>query len=112
MIQRFLNRLLNDRLRDFEIAHHAEFPAQPPIFGKLSSPLPEAVEDALLKLGISALYSHQALALEHIRTGRHTVVSTPTSSGKSLIYNLAVAEALICNPDRRALYPNFRSCEG
>ena len=104
MIQRFLKRLLNDRLRDFEIAHHAELPAQPPIFGKLSAPLPEAVEDALLKLGISALYSHQVLALEHIRSGRHTVVSTPTSSGKSLIYNLAVAEALICNPDRRALY--------
>ncbi|HIJ77358.1 MAG TPA: DEAD/DEAH box helicase [Deltaproteobacteria bacterium] len=103
-MQRFLKRLLNDRLRDFEIAHHAEFPAQPPIFGKLSSPLPEAIADALLKLGISALYSHQALALEHIRSGRHTVVSTPTSSGKSLIYNLAVAEALIRNPDRRALY--------
>ncbi|MGD0400818.1 MAG: DEAD/DEAH box helicase [Syntrophobacteraceae bacterium] len=104
MIQRFLKRLLDDRLRDFEIAHHAEFPAQPPIFGKLSSPLPEAIEDALLKFGISALYSHQALALEHIRSGRHTVVSTPTSSGKSLIYNLAVAEALLSDPDRRALY--------
>jgi DEAD/DEAH box helicase domain-containing protein len=104
VIQRFLKRLLNDRLRDFEIAHHAEFPDQPPIFGKLSSPLPEAIEDALLKLGISALYSHQTLALEHIRSGRHTVVSTPTSSGKSLIYNLAVAEALIDDPGRRALY--------
>jgi len=104
VIQRFLKRLLDDRLRDFEIAHHAEFPAQPPIFGKLSSPLPEAIEDALLKFGISALYSHQALALEHIRSGRHTVVSTPTSSGKSLIYNLAVAEALLSDPDRRALY--------
>ncbi len=104
MIQRFLKRLLNDRLRDFEIAHHAEFPAQPPIFGKLSSPLPPPIQDALLMLGISALYSHQTLALEHIRSGRHTVVSTPTSSGKSLIYNLAVAEALIEDPGRRALY--------
>ena len=104
MIQRFLKRLLNDRLRDFEIAHHAEFPAQPPIFGKLSSPLPHPIEDALLMLGISALYNHQTLALEHIRSGRHTVVSTPTSSGKSLIYNLAVAEALIEDPGRRALY--------
>ena len=104
MIQRFLNRLLNNRLRNFEIAHHAEFPAQPPIFGKLSSPLPKAVEDALLELGISSLYNHQAQALEHIRAGRHTVVSTPTSSGKSLIYNLAVTEALIKDPGMRALY--------
>ena len=104
MIQRFLNRLLNNRLRDFEIAHHAEFPAQPPILGMLSSPLPPAIENALLELGISSLYSHQAMALEHIRSGRHTVVATPTSSGKSLIYNLAVAEALIRDPGQRALY--------
>ena len=72
--------------------------------GKLSSPLPPAIENALLKLGISSLYSHQAMALEHIRSGRHTVVATPTSSGKSLIYNLAVAEALIRDPGQRALY--------
>jgi DEAD/DEAH box helicase domain-containing protein len=104
VIQRFLKKLLDNRLRDFEIAHHAEFPAQPPIFGKLSSPLPQPVEEALLKLGISSLYSHQATALEYIRSGRHTVVSTPTSSGKSLIYNMAVAEALVNDPDGRALY--------
>jgi ATP-dependent helicase YprA (DUF1998 family) len=75
VIQRFLKRLLDYRLKDFEIAHHAEFPAEPPIFGKLSSPLPPLVEDALLKLGISSLYSHQATALEHIRSGppRHPV---------------------------------------
>ena len=104
MIQRFLNRLLTYRLKDFEIAHHAEIPAQPPIFGKLSTPLAAPVADALVKLGISALYSHQAAALEHIRSGNHTVVSTPTSSGKSLIYNLCVAEALVADPDSRALY--------
>ena len=104
MIQRFLNRLLTYRLKDFEIAHHAEIPAQPPIFGKLSTPLPGPVGQAMLKLGITALYSHQTTALEHIRSGRHTVVSTPTSSGKSLIYNLCVAEALVADPESRALY--------
>ncbi len=104
MIQRYLNRLLHDRLRDFEIAHHAEFPGQPPLFSRLSSPLPDPVHGALTSLGIRSLYSHQAEALEQIRSGRHTVVSTPTSSGKSLIYNLAVAEALIEKPDQRALY--------
>ncbi|MDR3553770.1 MAG: DEAD/DEAH box helicase, partial [Syntrophobacteraceae bacterium] len=104
MIQSFLNRLLTYRLKDFEVAHHAELPAQPPVFGKLSTPLPDPVRQAMLKLGITALYSHQATALEHIRSGSHTVVSTPTSSGKSLIYNLCVAEALVADPDSRALY--------
>ncbi len=104
MIQHYLNRLLNDRLRDFELAHHAELPSRPPVFGKLSTPLPEPLAESLVRLGITHLYSHQAEALEHIRAGRHTVVATPTSSGKSLIYNLAVAEALISGPDQRALY--------
>ncbi|HYA42265.1 MAG TPA: DEAD/DEAH box helicase, partial [Syntrophobacteraceae bacterium] len=104
MIDRFLQRLSSNRLGDFEIAHHAELPAQPPVFGKLSSALADPVREALAVLGISALYSHQAEALEHIRLGRHTVVSTPASSGKSLIYNLAVAEALIRDEDCRALY--------
>ncbi|MCE5334691.1 MAG: DEAD/DEAH box helicase [Desulfobacteraceae bacterium] len=104
MIQRYLGRLLSDRLRDFELAHHAEFPVQPPLFGKLSAPLPEPLQEALLSLRINSLYSHQAEAIEQIRAGRHTVVATPTSSGKSLIYNLAVAEALLDNADQRALY--------
>ena len=104
MIDRFLQKLSNNRLGDFEIAHHAEFPAQPPIFGKLSFALVQPVQDALATLGISTLYSHQAEALDHIRSGRHTVVSTPTSSGKSLIYNVAVAEAIVRDPECRALY--------
>ena len=95
---------MNDRLRDFELAHRAELPSRSACYGKLSKPLPEPLGEALLRSGIRKLYSHQAEALEQIRAGRHTVVSTPTSSGKSLIYNLAVTEALIEKPDQRALY--------
>jgi DEAD/DEAH box helicase domain-containing protein len=47
---------------------------------------------------------HQVDAVEHIRAGKTVVVSTPTSSGKSLIYNLAVVESLINDPAGRALY--------
>jgi DEAD/DEAH box helicase domain-containing protein len=95
---------MNDRLRDFEPAHRAELPARSPCYGNLSRRLPEALGEALLRTGINKLYSHQAEALEQIRNGSHTVVSTPTSSGKSLIYNLAVTEALIEDPRQRALY--------
>lgn len=104
MIQNFLNKLINYRLGDFTLAHHAPLPAIPPSFGSLSEPLGEPLGEALLRLGINRLYSHQAEALEHIRAGYHTVVSTPTASGKSLIYNLAVAETLIRDARQRALY--------
>lgn len=104
VIQNFLNKLINYRLGDFTLAHHERLPAIPPSFGNLSEPLGSALGEALLRLGINRLYSHQAEALEHIRAGYHTVVSTPTASGKSLIYNLAVAEALIRDARQHALY--------
>ncbi len=54
--------------------------------------------------GIKRLYSHQARAIDLIRSGRHVVVATPTASGKSLIYNLPVLERLIEDPASKALY--------
>ena len=54
---------------------------------------------ALRARGIDRLYLHQAQAFEHVRAGRHTVVATPTASGKTLCYNLAVIQAAL---ERRA----------
>ncbi|MBF0467617.1 MAG: DEAD/DEAH box helicase [Desulfamplus sp.] len=56
------------------------------------------------KTGIKRLYLHQKKAMEMILEGIHTVVATPTASGKSLIYNLPVVERLFDNPESRALY--------
>ncbi|OPL10768.1 MAG: ATP-dependent helicase [Firmicutes bacterium ML8_F2] len=60
--------------------------------------------EALRKQGIEKLYSHQALAIETINRGKHTVVVTPTASGKTLCYNLPVVSAMIKDPSSRALY--------
>jgi len=64
---------------------------------------PELVA-ALGRRGIERLYSHQALAYDAVRNGRHLVVVTPTASGKTLCYNLPVLQRLLENPERRALY--------
>ncbi|MFH2108341.1 MAG: DEAD/DEAH box helicase [Chrysiogenia bacterium] len=56
------------------------------------------------KRGIERLFSHQAGALENILQGRHTVVATPTASGKTLIYNAAALDALARNPQAKSLY--------
>ena len=53
---------------------------------------------------INRLYSHQGEAINHIRQGRHVIVSTPTASGKSMVYNLTVLEGLIENRRSKALY--------
>ena len=54
--------------------------------------------------GIEKLYSHQAAAAELARAGKNFVVVTPTASGKTLCYNLPVLNAVLENPDTRALY--------
>jgi DEAD/DEAH box helicase domain-containing protein len=54
--------------------------------------------------GVTQLYSHQAAVAELVHAGRNAVVVTPTASGKTLCYNLPVLNAVIDNPDTRALY--------
>ena len=72
------------------------------------APMPEWVRpelaDAYRAKGVVQLYSHQAEAAERVRKGRNVVVVTPTASGKTLCYNLPVLNAVLENPDTRALY--------
>ncbi|NIM15863.1 MAG: DEAD/DEAH box helicase [Candidatus Aminicenantes bacterium] len=53
---------------------------------------------------IDKLYSHQAHAIQEILEGKNVVVSTPTASGKTLIYNTVTLDALTKNPSSRSLY--------
>jgi ATP-dependent helicase YprA (DUF1998 family) len=41
---------------------------------------------------------------QFVRDGKNVVVVTPTASGKTLCYNLPVLNAVLENPDTRALY--------
>jgi len=71
-------------------------------------PMPEWVRPELAAAyrakGVTQLYSHQAQVAERVRAGRNVVVVTPTASGKTLCYNLPVLNAVLENPDTRALY--------
>jgi len=58
---------------------------------------------ALRARGLERLYSHQRAAWEAVRSGRHTVVVTPTASGKTLCYNLPVLQAAL-EDKAKALY--------
>jgi DEAD/DEAH box helicase domain-containing protein len=72
------------------------------------APVPEWVHAELARAyaakGVSRLYSHQAMAAEAVRGQRNVVIVTPTASGKTLCYNLPVLNAVLENPDVRALY--------
>src|SRR5579864_5811599 len=70
--------------------------------------MPEGIDRrlvaALRARGITELYTHQAEAIVHARAGRHTVVVTPTASGKTLCYNAPVVSSILADPSTRALY--------
>jgi DEAD/DEAH box helicase domain-containing protein len=56
------------------------------------------------QLGISRLFVHQKAAMDRILARTHTVIATPTASGKSLAYNLPVLDQLLSDPASKALY--------
>ena len=72
------------------------------------APFPAALDPrltaALVSRGVEQLYTHQAEAIDHALAGRHTVVITPTASGKTLCYNAPVLDAILKDPSSRALY--------
>ncbi|HEY1955848.1 MAG TPA: DEAD/DEAH box helicase [Polyangiaceae bacterium] len=73
-----------------------------------TAPLPASLHPsiarALASRGIDALYTHQGAAFELASRGRSFVVATPTASGKSLCFHLPVLDAMLRDPDARALY--------
>ena len=58
---------------------------------------------ALVRAGVSELYSHQVEALEAARRS-DVVITSGTASGKSLSFNLPVLNAIAADPKTRALY--------
>jgi len=87
-----------------QIVHIEHIPHQGAIFGKLDNPLHLSLQTCLEFLGISALYSHQAKALNAILAGKNVIIATPSASGKTLCYQLATLDALLHDKDSRALY--------
>ncbi|KAI2467126.1 P-loop containing nucleoside triphosphate hydrolase protein [Annulohypoxylon bovei var. microspora] len=84
---------------------HRVFEAQEPVFGELDFLLSQDMVNALYNAkGITQFYAHQTEAINNLQAGRHVVVSTSTSSGKSLIYQLPVLHALEQDPITRAIY--------
>ncbi len=96
--------LWDDLLHGEELAHLETEPARAPRTAPIPETLDPSVRLALGRLGIDALYAHQAETYEHARAGRHLIVTTGTASGKTLAFNLPVLEALAADPRSRVLY--------
>jgi superfamily II RNA helicase len=103
--------VFNQRLksRPSKVLSHVTLKARQAVFHP-SPPMP-------LFPNIKNLYSHQAAALLALKRGSNIIITTSTSSGKSLVYQLPIAESLasastcsillfptiaLCNDQKRA----------
>uniref|UniRef100_V5GFF4 Putative ATP-dependent RNA helicase n=2 Tax=Kalmanozyma brasiliensis (strain GHG001) TaxID=1365824 RepID=V5GFF4_KALBG len=108
---------------------HKVFDERPAKTGELNYLLSQAVVNALYAThGIEQFYAHQAEALNALNEQKNVIVSTSTSSGKSLIYQLPVLGAIeqdgeatamfifptkaLAQDQRRSLQDLIANCEG
>ena len=84
---------------------HRVIDPQPPIYGDLKFQLSQNIVNALYNTkGITKFYSHQAEAINNLYDGHNIIVSTSTSSGKSLIYQIPMLYELEKDPISRGIY--------
>jgi DEAD/DEAH box helicase domain-containing protein len=89
---------------DLHVTAVRRLPAVSAQFAPFPAALDPRLVGALASRGVDQLYTHQAEAIGHALAGRHTVVITPTASGKTLCYNAPVLDAILKDSSSRALY--------
>lgn len=108
----------DDRAAAKQCVHTEVLAARLPRYGELDEPLPDPVGAALPSSG---LWTHQAAAINLARAGASVVVATGTASGKSLCFQVPVAEAastglragtsLLLYPTKALAHDQLRSIE-
>ncbi|MFP3998538.1 MAG: DEAD/DEAH box helicase [Desulfobacterales bacterium] len=101
-IHEYINALKRSVQLGSQVVYHTTLQEAPARYADIKTK--GMLSEVLAETGIEALYTHQQQALDLIRENRHVVVSTPTSSGKTLIYNLPVLERIMARPQAKALY--------
>ena len=82
-----------DRLREHdklgrELVFSPTLPGRPARYAELAEPLPAAARRRPGGLGVERLFSHQAEGIDAVAAGENVLVTTPTASGKSLVFHL------------------------
>jgi DEAD/DEAH box helicase domain-containing protein len=87
-----------------QLVYSTAMPSTPPLYGELDPPLPPAITSALARSGVERLWSHQAEGIAAVRRGENVLVTTPTASGKSLVFQIPALEEAAAGGPGRALF--------
>ncbi|MDX1503032.1 MAG: DEAD/DEAH box helicase [Thermoanaerobaculia bacterium] len=99
-----VERLRRDDRLGPQIVEALYLPAVAARFGDLDPPLPAPLAAALAEAGATRLWSHQAEGVAAVRRGEDLLLTTPTASGKSLVFQLPVLQAALAEEPGHALF--------
>lgn len=102
-IEGYLNNLKTEEFYQDQIVFQTKIPAKAAKFGDLDFELAEDLNN-WLEIKNLKLFSHQTKALNLINAGKNVAITTPTASGKSLIFSLAVANTIAKRRSTTALF--------
>jgi len=103
-VRGFLRDITTDRRYRGQVVHVREIPAREARYAEPAAAIDERLRSLLRRQNIHRLYTHQASAADAILAGRDVVIVTATASGKTLCYNLPVAQAILNDGRTRAMY--------
>jgi DEAD/DEAH box helicase domain-containing protein len=95
-----MDSLVASLFGDDRLVHLERLAARDPRYGDLSAPLPDGVAGCL---PFERLWCHQAEAIDRARAGQSVAIATGTASGKSLCFQVPIAEAVMDDPPGTAL---------
>ncbi|WP_018021502.1 DEAD/DEAH box helicase [Corynebacterium doosanense] len=101
------SELLEQALRRFPestLTHRATIPARPSRHTDWPDWVLPGLRDSLIDAGITRPWTHQVATAQAAWEGHDVIVSTGTSSGKSLGYQLPILTRLAADPTATALY--------
>ncbi|HEX6988269.1 MAG TPA: DEAD/DEAH box helicase, partial [Bacillota bacterium] len=106
-LEQLIEQLRADRTFMARVTAWREEPARPARHADWPAQVGPELRAALRAAGIDRPYTHQAEAIASAMSGRHVVVVTPTASGKTLCFNVPILQAVLDDPNARALclYP-------
>jgi DEAD/DEAH box helicase domain-containing protein len=78
-----------------QLRYAAHLPGSEARYGELDPPLPEPISRALGRGGVPRLWTHQTEGIAAVRRGENVLVTTPTASGKSLVFQVPPLEEAI-----------------
>ncbi|MFN4294867.1 MAG: DEAD/DEAH box helicase, partial [Thermoflexales bacterium] len=98
-----LARLRADREFMRDVCDWQRAPARPARFAEFPAALDPRLRETLKRRGIEQPYTHQARAIEAALKGRHVIVVANAAGGKSLCFHAPILDALLRDPNARAL---------